>query len=51
MAEAVILVGDPARMQMFADHMSAAQVVAQDREFTSLTGEYRDALGRHLVWS
>ena len=41
MAEAVVLVGDPARMQMFADHMSAAQIVAQDREFTSMTGEYK----------
>lgn len=39
-AEQVILVGDPARVQMFADQMTGAKVVAQDREFTTLTGEY-----------
>ena len=43
MAEAVILVGDPARVQVFAGQMSAAQIVAQDREFTTLTGEYKKA--------
>ena len=43
MAEAVVLVGDPARVQVFAGHMSAAQIVAQDREFTTLTGEYKGA--------
>ena len=41
MAEQVVLVGDPARVHMFAEQMDQAQVVAQDREFTTLTGNYQ----------
>ena len=41
MAEQVVLVGDPARVQMFAEQMDESQIVAQDREFTTLTGNYQ----------
>ena len=41
MAELVVLVGDPARVQMFAAQMQEAAILAQDREFTTLTGTFQ----------
>lgn len=35
-----ILVGDPARIQLFQERLSDARVVGHDREFTTLTGRY-----------
>ncbi|HLB38488.1 MAG TPA: nucleoside phosphorylase [Gemmatimonadales bacterium] len=39
-AQAVIVVGDPARLQLFKEAMSGAEVVGRDREFTTITGTY-----------
>lgn len=39
-AKQVVLVGDPARVQLFAQQMDDAQIVAQAREFTTMTGTY-----------
>jgi uridine phosphorylase len=40
-ADKVVLVGDPARVQLFASQMDDSEVVAQEREFTTLTGIYK----------
>lgn len=39
-AEHAILVGDPTRVQVFADQMTDVSIKAQEREFTTLTGNY-----------
>ena len=41
-AKQVILVGDPARVTLFAEQMTAAEIVAEEREFTTLTGQYQE---------
>lgn len=41
LAAYVVLVGDPARVKMFGEQMQAARIVAQEREFTTLTGTYQ----------
>lgn len=40
-APRVILVGDPARVKMFAGEMADAKIICQEREFTTLTGSYK----------
>ena len=40
-APLVIMVGDPARVNMFAEEMTEAHIICQEREFTTLTGNYR----------
>jgi len=40
-ASSVVLVGDPARVRLFAMELSDARVMAQEREFTTLTGTYQ----------
>lgn len=40
-APLVILVGDPARVNLFADEMTNAEIICQEREFTTLTGDYQ----------
>lgn len=40
-APSVVLVGDPARVQLFAEEMEAARIVAQEREFMTLSGKYK----------
>jgi len=40
-APSAILVGDPARVKMFADAMTDAEIICQEREFTTLTGTYK----------
>lgn len=37
----VVLVGDPARLRLFGAELSEAWIVAQEREFTTLTGTYQ----------
>jgi len=37
----VILVGDPARVRLFANKLTGAHVVARNREFTTLTGTHQ----------
>ena len=39
-ARVVIVVGDPARLQLFKEALSGAEVVGRDREFTTITGAY-----------
>lgn len=39
-APSVVLVGDPARVKIFAEEMEKAKIVSQEREFTTLLGEY-----------
>jgi len=36
-----VLVGDPARVRLFAAELASARVIAQEREFTTLTGTYQ----------
>jgi len=40
-APSVVLVGDPTRVHLFAKELSGTRVVAQEREFTTLTGRYQ----------
>lgn len=40
-APRVILVGDPARQVLFAEQMTQVREVANEREFRTITGEYR----------
>lgn len=40
-ASSVVLVGDPARVHLFASELTGARVIAQEREFTTLTGTYQ----------
>lgn len=35
-----ILVGDPARIELFKERLAGAQIVGRDREFTTLSGRY-----------
>ena len=41
LADKVILVGDPGRVEMFAPHMEVIENRTASREFVSLTGQYR----------
>lgn len=43
-AEHVILVGDPARVARVGEHLVDVQPLAANREFTSLSGKYRNTL-------
>lgn len=38
----VVLVGDPARLRLFGAELSEARIIAQEREFTTLTGLYQE---------
>ena len=41
-APSVVLVGDPARIELFAAELTEARTVAQEREFTTITGKYQN---------
>lgn len=41
LAPSVVLVGDPARVDTFRKYLSNARVVAQEREFKTMTGQYK----------
>ncbi|MFO8035178.1 MAG: nucleoside phosphorylase [Anaerolineales bacterium] len=41
-SRSVVLVGDPARVKLFAEEMEKAKIVSQEREFTTLFGEYNN---------
>lgn len=41
-APSVVLIGDPARVHLFAAELDGARVIAQEREFTTLTGTYQE---------
>jgi len=40
-APSAVLVGDPARIDLFTAELTEAHIVAQEREFTTLTGKYQ----------
>lgn len=43
-ARRAILVGDPARVEVFADQMSAVRVINEERELRAITGRFGDQL-------
>ena len=40
-ADFVIMPGDPGRVEFIADHFDKAELVAENREYKTMTGEYK----------
>lgn len=47
-AETIILVGDPARVELVASHFQSIELRRENREFCTITGQYCSANGRTM---